>query len=252
MKMIFLFLILLIPSIIFSQEQEVKSKSSDALTEMEENKLTLRFFNALNGSPIEGGKVMIGKSGNYETDFDGRVFFDINEDGKFNVTFTHRDYITSKFEIEIMANTLFFNRFSVSPKMPVGTLRVVLDWSDKPNDLDSHLEKQGEYHISYRNTTETSDGIAKLDHDATSGYGPETITVKIIDPNAVYDYYVYDFSNRRNKQSSSLSASKASVKIYGGDNELLQVFKIPENAEGDTWKVFKLRSGRIDIVNVVE
>ncbi len=252
MKTIFLLIILLIPSLIFSQEKVVKQNSSDAFTELEENKLTLRFFNALNGNPIEGAKVEIEKSGNYDTDFEGRTFFDIPEDGKYKITFVHPEYITSRFEIEIMANTLFFNRFSISPRMPVGTLRVVLDWSDKPSDLDSHIEKQNGYHISYRNTMATSDGIAKLDHDAMQGYGPETITVKIVDANAVYEYYVYDFSNQRNKHSTLLSNSKASVKVYGGNNELLEVFKIPENIGGDTWRVFKLINGRIEIINSVE
>ncbi|MBK6681726.1 MAG: hypothetical protein IPG53_17880 [Ignavibacteriales bacterium] len=88
--------------------------------------------------------------------------------------------------MEVMAGTIIRNRYSISPKMPLGYLRVVLDWGDSPRDLDAHLVKTNGYHISYRNMMVSADGVAKLDRDDLDGQGPETITATSIDKNGEY------------------------------------------------------------------
>lgn len=227
-------------------------KISDAFEELESGSLVLRFFDALSGEPIKGGKVEIESFGLCETDFDGRALFaSENENCVLKVKFTHPKYITSEFEIEIMAGTLFFNRFSVSPRMPLGSLRVVLDWSDSPLDLDAHLVKKGEYHISYRKMLVSADGTARLDRDDVDGYGPETITANRVDENSEYLFFIHDYSNLSSSSSESLSESKASIKVYGRDNELLDVFKVPQNKTGTYWHVFRIVQDRIIPVNLI-
>lgn len=245
-----LFSILLI-GLVNGQETKER-KISDAFEELESGKLVLRFFDALTGVPINKGKVEIQNFGDTETDFDGRAYFTPEEDNQtLKIKFSHQKYITSEFEIEIMAGTIFFNRFSISPKMPIGSLRVVLDWSDSPKDLDAHLVKKGDYHISFRNMRVSADGVAKLDRDDTDGFGPETITANSVDPNGEYLFYVHDFSNQNNNSSSKLSDSKGSVKVYGKQNELLDVFKIPEDNSGTYWNVFKIVGDRIIPLNTI-
>ena len=144
-----------------------------------------------------------------------------------------------------MAGTLFFNRFSVSPKLPLGSVRIVLDWGENPKDLDAHFVKEGGYHISYRNMKVSADGIAKLDRDDIDSYGPETITAKKINRSAKYYFYVHDFTNKSDYLNRGLSKSKASVKVYVGDNELLHIFKVPNDLAGNEWRVFEIKNGQI-------
>lgn len=251
MKYIFV-LLLIAASLVYAQENKQKSKAEDALREMEEDKLTLHFINALTGSPIEGARIEIANIGTFQTDYKGRVFFEAPEsDGTFPVKFSLEDYASATFDIEINLRTLFYNRFSVSPVLPVGSIRVVVDWSDTPRDLDAHFVKAGGYHISYRDMHSAEDGSARLDRDDTDGWGPETITANVIDPTKEYTFYVHDYSNRNNSSSDKLSKSKASVKVYGNQNELLHIYKVPENLSGTTWVLFKLVNGKLTTVNTI-
>lgn len=254
MKNLILFLmisLLCLGTISAQNEQEINKSADDAFKEMEEGQLTLRFADALNGKPIKGGKVTIKGIGDFESDFEGRVFFGTEElNKKFLVLFTHKDYIDTEFELEIMAGTIFRNRFSISPKMPIGYLRVVLDWGDKPRDLDAHFVKQNAYHISYRNMMVSADGVAKLDRDDLDGNGPETITATSVDKNSEYLFFVHDYTNQNDKSGTKLSNSVASVKVYG-DNRLIQIFNITPDKSGVVWKVFKLVNGMVVPVNEV-
>ena len=227
-----------------------KDHVSDAFDELDDT-LNLHFFNALDGEPIPNAKVIIGDFGEFATDYTGKAAFPIPEDGVYQVTFSKRGFIKSTFNIEIMVGSLFFNRFSVSPELPLGTVRIVLDWGKNPSDLDAHFKKKNSYHISYHNMRVSDDGEAQLDRDDTSSFGPETITAKQIDQNAVYNYIVHNYTDRNNKNSDTLSKSRASVKVYGGDNELLNVFQIPQDTPGTFWHVFKIVNSELLPVNEV-
>lgn len=239
-----LLMVLFSMHILNAQEGKYKQKMEDAFTEIE-GKLSLRFFDAVNGQPINDAKVTIENIGEFETDVEGVAEFpNPGKNGEFYVKFQHEEYIESEFEIELMAGSLFFNRFSVSPKMPLGKLRVVLDWGKDPRDLDAHLVKEGDYHISFRDMKVAKYGSAQLDRDDTDSYGPETITINNVDHNKEYKFYVHDYTNRNQDYSKELSKSKATVKVYG-NNELLEVYQVPENIKGDEWGVFKIRNNEV-------
>ena len=222
-------------------------KSDDAFREME-GFLTLWFFNALNGEEIPGAVVNITVVGEYTTDPEGKAVFEIPLDGHYSVVFSREGFITTQFEIEVMAGTLFFNLFSVSPVMPIGNMRVVLDWGDNPRDLDAHLVKRDSYHISYRNMRVSDDEVSRLDRDDTDGYGPETITSNHVDENAVYQFFVHDYTNKNMRESRSLSDSKACVKVYEGDR-LLNIFQVPLDKKGTYWHVFNIQNSQVVEVN---
>lgn len=231
--------------------QEIHNRYEDVFNELDHNELTLRFFNALDGEPIYNAKVAIIEIGEYLTDIDGKVLFPIPDDSNYEIIFSKTGFITSIFEIEIISGTLFFNRFSISPKMPLGSIRIVLDWDGSPKDLDAHFVKKDKYHISFRNMKASLDGETILDRDDTNGYGPETITINKIDGDAHYYYFICDYSNRNSKQSNDLSKSKACVKIYGGGDQLLEVYHIPLNQTGIYWNVFDILEDTIAINNSV-
>ncbi|MBK6681727.1 MAG: hypothetical protein IPG53_17885 [Ignavibacteriales bacterium] len=73
---------MLLGSVAFSQNEKINQNADDALKELEEGELTLRFADALTGKPIKGGKVSIKSIGDFESDFEGRVFFATEEINK--------------------------------------------------------------------------------------------------------------------------------------------------------------------------
>jgi hypothetical protein len=153
--------------------------------------------------------------------------------------------------ITIEAGTLFENnRFSISPIMDINDFRVILDWGEKPQDLDAHFEKHDAYHISHRNNRVLADGEGRLDRDDLDSFGPETITVKKITSESTYRYYVHDFTNSAEPTSKQLSKSRASVKVYG-EGRLLNVFNIPRGVRGVYWNVFAIKNGRVVETNQV-
>ena len=234
-----------------AQIDDVKKRSEDAFQELESGKLTLRFLNALNGEGIAGGTVLIADD-SLVTDWEGKVLFTPpSPDTTLNVRFSAPKYITSEFSVEVMAGSLFFNRISISPAMEVRQLRVVLDWGRRPRDLDAHLVKRGDYHISYRNMRTSSDGKGVLDRDDRDGYGPETITVKEVSRDADYEYYVHDYSNRHTPSSRELSASRAVVKVFG-EGRLMKMFELRIFQPGTVWRVFRIRNGEVIETNELD
>jgi hypothetical protein len=240
-----LLLVCIIMPVSFGQEKLNKEKIRDAFAELDGGMLTLRFFNALNGNAIADASVDIEGLGSFRSDDEGRVLFQASDmDTTYSVHVEAEGYITSDFTIEIMAGTLFFNRFSISPLMELKYLRVILDWDAEPRDLDAHFVKTGDYHLSYRNLRTTADGQGMLDRDDMDGFGPETITLTEVSSNAGYEYSVHDFSNRDKSSSTWLSRSKASVKVYG-EGRLLYVFGVPADQPGTVWNVFRIERGQI-------
>ena len=257
-RLTFLIIFILLSTLLLHAQQDKQKTEdafqdlNDAMVEMEDNQLALYFFNALNGETITDAEVEIEKMGIFKSDLAGRVSFPIPEDGGFfMVQFKKEGFITSKFKVEIEAGTLFSNnRFSISPVMELNYLRAVVDWGKKPKDLDAHLTKYGAYHISYQDMHSSDDGYVVLDRDDRNAYGPETITIKKVDNNTLYKFYIHDYSHKGKESSNQLSKSKASVKVYG-NGQLLQVFQITPHQTGNYWHVFNISQGMITKVNVV-
>ena len=243
-----IWLIIFLFSLGFSQEQKDPfNQMGDVFDELE-GKLSLYFLNALNGKPIPSAKVKMDGIGEFFTDAQGKINIPEDPSARIPVSVRKSGFTNTDFTLELLAGTIFLNRFSISPSIPLEHMRVVLDWSEKPRDLDAHLVKKGSYHISYRHKKKAADGVAILDRDDTNGFGPETITVTSLDYNGEYEYYVEDFSNRNKKSSDKLSKSRGEVKVYG-KGKLLHYFRVPQNKKGDTWTIFKIKNGEVIPVN---
>jgi uncharacterized protein YfaP (DUF2135 family) len=143
-----------------------------------------------------------------------------------------------------------FNWYSISPGFSGKDFRIVLEWGERPADLDIHFVKtggSGGYHISFLNMHTAEDGNAVLDRDDMSGYGPETITIGRILPDAVYTCYIHDYSNRNNTASNQM-AKGAVLRVYS-QNKLMYTFRIPADGIGTKWNVFKIERGIVVPVN---
>lgn len=245
MKRVFtLFTLLLIVTLSSAQIDKMKDLLEDTDTELNDGKLTLRFFDALSGDPVTGGLIVIENGETLTTDAEGKVQFAMPEDGMYPFRFKKEGFIEASYKFEVVASTVFFNRFTVSPFTKLGALRIVLDWDRRPADLDLHLIKEGSYHVSYRDTRVTADGAAQLDRDDTNGYGPETITINRTDQTAIYTCYIVDYTNQTNTASRALSQSKATVRVYN-NNELTDSFFVTRDRKGTRWMVFQVVNGKV-------
>jgi len=245
MKKLFLFTAILLGFgfSTMSQIDKMRDQLDDASAE-EQGLLTLRFLNAETGDPVTEATIYIQDFKTMSTDLEGKIRFEKPADGVYPFRFEKEGFISENNKFEVIAETIFRNRFTVSPVIEMGAIRIVLDWDKKPADLDAHFKKEGDYHISYREMKISEDGSARLDRDDQDGFGPETITVKDIDENAEYTFFVKDYSNKDSKNSKQLSKSKAMVKIYG-EGKLLNIWQLNDKQKGNAWMVFAIQNGKI-------
>ena len=167
------------------------------------------------------------------------------EAGNYTIHFTKADFIANNVNVTVVGDKSSEIPAYLSPEnVKVGNdLRIVLTWGRSPADLDSHLLGTGsdgdDFHIYYRNETYTENGekTANLDLDDTNGYGPETTTVYSINPNGSYSYYVHNYTDKGYSYSSSLSTSRAMVKVYTG-NQIIAKYSVPTGKIGTLWHVF--------------
>lgn len=249
-------------------------------TESQENTLTGMVTDAFNGDPIAGATVEIAglstttdSEGNYiitnipagtlNADFNADVtqgdaplsvnFSDQSSEGAQTVTCSKTGYITYINNQVIIdpGQTLNLN-ISLSQTLLEGSMRFVLNWGASPSDIDSHLNTpsiEGQtYHIYYSDQgSATSAPYAALDHDVTSGYGPETMTIYEMFE-GTYQYYIYNYSG-----SPDITTSQAVLQIYN-DNGLMQTLQIPSTGTGLYWNVCDINgsNGQLTIHNVIQ
>jgi len=216
-----------------------------------EGSLSLWFTDADTGKPVPEALVAIENTGSTKTDSDGLAIFPVINDGEYAFIFQEDGYITTKNTFFVRGGTIFRNKFSIPKLRQIDHIKIVLDWSATPADLDAHLVKDNGYHISYRNTKTSSDNTAWLDKDALYGYGPETVTVTQVDRGAVYHYFVHNYSNRNAANDSRLAQSRAAVRVYI-NNRFYATYQIETGKTGTTWHVFDIVNGEIRPTNRFE
>ncbi|HEY7062472.1 MAG TPA: carboxypeptidase regulatory-like domain-containing protein [Chloroflexota bacterium] len=137
--------------------------------------------------------------------------------------------------------------FVLSQVLAPGEVRIVLAWGASPRDLDSHLflpvaaqpnqaiGAQGAAagsgaHVFYAARGNANQPpYAGLDVDNTTGFGPETITIRRLFP-GTYTYAVNNFSGE-----APLGISGARVTVLAGDH-VVQRFNVPTTAgQPDRW-----------------
>jgi len=209
------------------------------------NRVTGTIVNATNTAPISGARVRFYQDETLVEDLTASSSFGIPlASGVYLMVVTAEGYLDWSREVTITAEEALAVQVSLSRKLNIETevARVVLSWGASPSDLDSHLMGPG-FHLYYMSPDV---GSAVLDVDDTSGFGPETITIRNWE-NGPYRYYVYNFSGG----ASGLASSGAVVQLYLGDMGV-QVFQVPQG-EGLVWHVFDLdpATGLVTTVNAI-
>ncbi len=173
--------------------------------------------------------------------------------GNYTAVLSKDGYITSYFNIVVVAgeNTVFNG--SISPVTAENEYRVVLTWGENPRDLDSHYTAKSidgsVEHVYYSAMFSAS---AMLDTDDTTSYGPETVYVNNIDSLEDGFYYcVHDYTNRNSSNSYALSNSGAIVQLYRGAT-LIATYYVPAGQGGTVWNVLSIsRDGTVTPINTM-
>jgi uncharacterized protein YfaP (DUF2135 family) len=231
--------------------------------------------NALTGQPLAGASVTIaGRT--VITDQDGRyrlealpapvvqIDFEASQtsgwlpldvhftseliDGYFSLSVSAPGYASYFYSRLVLVAGENVHNLSLSPILENANLRFVLNWGEEPRDLDSHMRTPDGRHVyfGWQGYADQAPWVT-LDHDITTGYGPETMTVYQYMA-GTYHYYVYNWSG-----SPAITTSAAVVQIYDAAG-LRNTLTIPQTGEGRYWYVATIdgSTGHITIVNRVQ
>lgn len=193
------------------------------------------------GNPVPQANVEIDKKWDVITSNEGKADLpDDVEDGEHSMVVTKDGvYVRteSTFSVENGEITTAV-QISVPKIVDYERFKIVLDWGEYPYDLDSHI-LSNRYHVYYSNMNALN---LNLDRDDTTSYGPETVTVRDIALSPIYQYYVFDYSNRDYPWSTAMANSGAQVRVFY-NNELVATFDIKPDQPGILWHVFDIVNG---------
>ena len=200
-------------------------------------------LNAMTSEGVEAANISLEAQGdsshsaNIKTEMDGSFSIELEAD-TYNITISAEDYEEEMFEFTIEENSNYSGeQFTISPSLASGSARIVLEWGDYPEDLDSYLigttDDGTEVDVSFHNDQCTKNGevIAELDVDEMDGHGPETITLNNL--NGTYRYLVDDFT-----ESGKLQEYGATVKVYISGKSQPEVITIaPDAGVKNVWEI---------------
>ena len=181
--------------------------------------------------------------------------------GNYTIAMECNGYVSNHFNVAVTRSGDDSCNSVLNPdgnsSIELGDMRIILEWTDEPSDLDSHLwgptvDGSNRFHIYYSNMSYDIDGViyAYLDRDDVDYEGPETTTVYDMTANGVYSFYVHDFTNSGNGSSTVMANSGAKVSVYMGE-KLIAQYHIPTSGVGSIWHVFDFdaTTGTITAVN---
>ena len=216
--------------------------------------------NALTGSGLEGVTLDVRSGWNNTTEGEVLTTVTTSASGHYTVTLpignytlcaTKNGFISSSINIVVPKNACFLKNGAMTPVISGDDYRIVLNWGADPRDLDSHLvgstSSNSSFHVYYGSKYAYDGGmeVCNLDVDDTSGYGPETITLKANNSTPYY-YYIYHYSGNK-----SISQSGARIDVYQGQN-LIATFNAPTDQGTDRyWNVFAIVDGRLVVNNTI-
>ena len=181
-------------------------------------------------------------SGSTTTNSDGNYSFESLPAGQYTAQLSAEGFTTTFFDVVCVGSVNTGNQnHSITPVISGTSIRIVLNWGLTPPDLDSHLTgpvsdgSVDRFHCYYGDTKPND--FVSLDHDVTTSYGPETITIsQTFD--GIYRYSVHDYTNSDYNPSSALGQSGAQAVVYMGDS-IVGTFNVP-NQPGTLWTVFEM------------
>ncbi len=179
--------------------------------------------------------------------------------------------LATTMNVNVVSGTTITEEKTITRSLEKNQVRFVLSWgseaSGAPSDLDSHLVgpdgNGGKFHTYFSQKNYYQDGqyddgerdelpMAGLDVDDTEWEGPETTTIYNKESGS-YSFYVYDYTDQSDENSTNMSNKSAAVAEVYVDGALQNTFYIPTGQSGNLWHVcdYDAGSGNITYVNTV-
>ena len=214
----------------------------EGFSEME-GTIVFSFKDAVSCEPIRGAEVVLALPDRERTVTTGAKGYivmperivDAMGEGIIGIRLKKDGYIPLETSISVQAGTIRSKRYLVSKDLPPESYRFVLQWDEKPADLDLHLLKDDTLHISYRHMRSIPD-LARLDRDDMDGLGPETLTLDRVDAASTYRIFVHNYSGE-------VPMAGGCVSVYA-ENRLDRVIPLPET-KGRTVDILLIEGGKI-------
>jgi hypothetical protein len=230
--------------------------------------LNVLLTDAFTGEPLSGVMVTVAAQTG-STDVEGRVSFSGLPSGAVEVSAALAGYrgVTRTEQLTCNATTIPTIAVSLSPTSGEGALqaneaRIILTWGENPSDLDSHLtgpepglaesssNDQDRFHVWFANRN-ANDGVANLDVDDVTSFGPETITIKPPTGSSTLRPGIYRYSVHH--WSGTGTMSSATVELILGNQP--SRFFVPDASrlagDDDQWTVFELSVGGDGAITVL-
>jgi hypothetical protein len=160
--------------------------------------------------------------------------------GTFDLAITKAGFVEYRQAgVNITGGSFVLDPIALAEVPPAGAIRIVFSWGTTPSDLDAHLTGPdgagGRFHVYY---SSTSAGGATLDHDDTSSYGPETITINTV-RDGMYRYSIHNYSDQSASGGQGIAASPTRVQVYDNTGQI-KSYTAPAAGSGNTWRVFEM------------
>lgn len=206
------------------------------------------------GNPLARARLTVDETLHTATDDDGNAELpDGLSDGRHSLFIESEGHIATKTHFSTTGGAVQTPpAYSVARVVEGegGSIKVVLNWGFLPADLDLHVFS-GTRHVYFSNMHSSGSDVIDLDRDDTSYEGPETITVHNRNEEAVYKFYIHDYSNKSYPSCSILSQSGARVQLTI-DNVDIDTYSVPTEKEGIWWHIFDIEeSNRVVVYNTV-
>jgi|GEM_PF-1380555 len=226
---------------------------------------------AQTGAPIANAVVRFFSGANNDTS--GYRFADriTNSAGAWTSSFTIGSYVGAIYaanrvplvtNVPVTDTTTRQVTTTITQPVPLGQMRIVLNWGRVPSDLDSHLTGDStsasgrpRYHVYYANEmvrAANGDTIAFLDHDDVTAFGPETITIFRFFPGTLR-YKIHDYSNRNTVGSHYMSDSSTAIARVYTSAGLIREDRIRTGVAGNQWYAYDINGAtqQITLVNSI-
>lgn len=169
--------------------------------------------------------------------------------GVYTAEFKKDGYITNYMNTISLAEKYNYNENAYVTRKPnPGIIAIILTWDDLPYDEDSHLLGPTPDGYSFHTYTADMDynyndeNYASLYRDQRNSHGPEVMG--ILKPvQGTYTFYVENYDKMsKNKITSTLRHSSATVKVYTGNYDApIKTYHIPVGeGEESYWYVFDM------------
>lgn len=190
--------------------------------------LSVTVTSSFTGSAISGATVLIG-SGTQTTNSSGVATFTGLVSGANSITASASNFTSSTSQATLSCSSTNTLGIALNPSSGTGSIsgnqaRIVLAWGADPRDLDSHLtgptsastgttDTTNRFHVYYANRTAD---VASLDHDVTTGLGPETVTISPPTGSSNLRAGLYRYSVHHFAGASNIASSNATVNLTVG------------------------------------